>query len=62
MPMARVIDQFSHDLWCQDDDLRNRIEELEASVDPILEQNTQGRIQFFDWDYDLYTVLYMYIY
>jgi len=40
--LEEVLRQLEDSCMPKDDDLRNRIEELEASVDPILEQNTQG--------------------
>lgn len=40
--LEEVLRQLEESCMPKDDDLRNRIEELEASIDPILEQNTQG--------------------
>jgi len=40
--LEEVLRQLEDSCTPKDDDLRNRIEELEASIDPILEQNTQG--------------------
>jgi len=40
--LEEVLRQLEDSCMPKDDDLRNRIEELEASIDPILEQNTQG--------------------